>query len=291
MKLTKHTIETIKQFSNVQMSNDSMMVDKGNRIKVMDSLGKFLCYVDIEDSFPKKFGLNDLKKFIATLKMIPDAELDFKENHFTIKGEDIEVNYMYADENYIKEAPEWIGFPPIDNDEYKKSLDYYQSHQVPYYEESIKKYKHELDLYEQVLSESKDSEIEEPKKPVEPEKPKKPTIVDEKEILKFSLTREYIKRLCVAAKLYDLELVCFSTDVKSNDVKMKLVSDNGNFETQDIVTFVVDKTKSEHEFSSLIQIKRIEWLLDSDYEVTLYKKGIARFIGDKIETYIAIENK
>ncbi|HFD4038251.1 TPA: hypothetical protein ACF3XN_003000 [Vibrio parahaemolyticus] len=256
MKLKKSTIATLKAFKKI---DNKMMVNKGNRIRITDNLSKVIVYVDIEDSFPKRFGLYDLNEFLSVLKIIPDADLDFKEDHLIIKGDDVEVKYLYGDEEYIKEAPSAIIFPPINEVEYKNRLAEYKQ-KLASYEKEMNQYRIDFESYEEALLEYNDSkegniDIDEPVKPKEPAKPQEPPKPNKDDILQFNLTKDQINRLCILGKLLDQEFVIFSTEAGSNDITMSLAKEKDyDAELEDTVIFTIDKTSSDHESKVTVKL-------------------------------------
>ncbi len=294
MKLSKSTIETLKEFKNI---DHRMIFYKGNKIRICDHICKVVVYADIEDFLPKRFAIYNLDEFLSVLKAIPDADLDFKEDHLVIKGDDIEVKYLYGEEEYIREVPSAAAFifPPTNEVEYKSRLDEYKK-KLSSYEKEMTQYRIDFESYEKSLLEYNDSkesniDIDEPVKPKEPSKPQEPTKPNKNDILQFNLTKDQIDRACTLGKLLGQEFVTFSTEAGSNDIKMSLAKEKGYDELEDTVTFTIDKTSSDHESKVTAKLEHIKMLLDSDYEVTTHKAGVARFIGNKIETYMALEDK
>ena len=64
MKLSKETIEVLKNFSGI---NQSIVVKEGNKLKTVNSLKNILAHATVEEDFPKEFAIYDLTRFLGLI--------------------------------------------------------------------------------------------------------------------------------------------------------------------------------------------------------------------------------
>ena len=98
MKLSKETIEILKNFSDI---NQSLLFNEGTKIKTMNSLKNILAHANVVESFPKQFAIYDLNEFLGYLSTMDNPELSFEENHIKITDQDDQDKYVYANTDYI----------------------------------------------------------------------------------------------------------------------------------------------------------------------------------------------
>ncbi|HCG7759962.1 hypothetical protein ACSTIV_07110 [Vibrio parahaemolyticus] len=114
MKLKQSTLDAIKNLGKV---SGSLVIHEGKQIRTQDNLNKAIAYIDIEDEFPRKFGVYDVEEFLKSIKLVHDAELTFEDTHVLISNkEGIELVYQYANIEFVTEAPkaEKMNFPSLD---------------------------------------------------------------------------------------------------------------------------------------------------------------------------------
>lgn len=119
MKIDKKTIETLENFSRI---NPSLLITPGNVLRTVDQKAIIFSITTVPDVFPKRVAIFDLSKLIATLSILPDADLTFNDDFLEIKKDSTIVKYRYCDEDCIT-------FPSQDNLEIK-SID--SSFKLPY---------------------------------------------------------------------------------------------------------------------------------------------------------------
>jgi hypothetical protein len=98
MKLSKATIEVLKNFSDI---NQSLLFNEGTKIKTMNSLKNILAHANVVESFPKQFAIYDLNEFLGYLSTMDNPELSFEENHIKITDQEDQDKYVYANTDYI----------------------------------------------------------------------------------------------------------------------------------------------------------------------------------------------
>lgn len=137
MKVKQTTIDAIKNLGKI---NHNLVIHKGKRLRTQDNLNKVVGYIDIEDEFPRTFGVYDVKEFLKAIKLVHDAELTFEDTHVLITNkEGIELVYQYANLEFVTEAPETLPFPSIDPQ--------YHASALARYDEAHSQYLIDLDQY------------------------------------------------------------------------------------------------------------------------------------------------
>ena len=90
MKLSKETIEVLKNFSGI---NQSIVVNKGNKLKTVNSLKNILAHAQVEEDFPKEFAIYDLTEFQVLISTMEDPDLSFNDNDVTVSSGSRKVKY------------------------------------------------------------------------------------------------------------------------------------------------------------------------------------------------------
>ena len=108
MKLSKETIEVLKNFSGI---NQSIVVKAGNKLKTVNSLKNILAHATVEEDFPKEFAIYDLTEFLGLLSSMSEPELTFNKSDVTVSSGTRKVKYRYADTDYIVKPEKDIDMP------------------------------------------------------------------------------------------------------------------------------------------------------------------------------------
>jgi len=98
MKLSKETIEILKNFSDI---NQSLVFNAGKKIKTMNSLKNILAHANVKEDFPRQFAIYNLTEFLGYLSTMTEPELVFEENHIKVTDKIIQDKYKYANTDYI----------------------------------------------------------------------------------------------------------------------------------------------------------------------------------------------
>jgi len=98
MKLSKKTLEVLKNFSQI---NNSMLFREGNEQRTVSHSGNIFATATIEESFPMEAGIYDLSEFLNTLTLFDDPEINFGTKQFTITDATTSCRYSYAPKNVI----------------------------------------------------------------------------------------------------------------------------------------------------------------------------------------------
>ena len=114
MKVSVRTINLLKKYANI---NQSTEFREGNVLKTVSPLNTILASVEIEEEFPRTFPIYELNRFLGTLNLFKNPELDFTENGVDITDEEKhKATYRYCGSSSMFQTPpeKNITFPDAD---------------------------------------------------------------------------------------------------------------------------------------------------------------------------------
>ena len=112
MKIDTNTINVLKNFAKV---NPSIVFPEGNVLKTISPSKTIMAKSEVTTHFEKRFAIYNLDRFLSTLSLFNDPELDFRERFVEISDVNSKIRYTYADESTITKAPDKeIILPSID---------------------------------------------------------------------------------------------------------------------------------------------------------------------------------
>lgn len=104
MKLSVKTFQLLKNFSSI---NQSIYFTQGNKIRTISPMKTIMAEAEVQEMFPRDFGIYDLNQFLGVLSLFEDPDLDFDTHYLTISSEDkAKSDYFYADKSMIVVPPE-----------------------------------------------------------------------------------------------------------------------------------------------------------------------------------------
>ena len=105
MNLTSKTLTVLKNFADI---NNSILVKEGTQLRTISVSKNILAEANVEEDFPREFGIYDLNQFLNALKFLhQDADLDFSpDSYLSIKEGNRRSKYFYADPAVIISPPE-----------------------------------------------------------------------------------------------------------------------------------------------------------------------------------------
>lgn len=103
MKISAETLNILKNFSSI---NQSILLRAGNTIRIVSKTKTVMASANISEDIPEKAGIYDINRFIATLMLFDDPDIEFGESQFNIKADNRRVRYKYAAENMIVTPPD-----------------------------------------------------------------------------------------------------------------------------------------------------------------------------------------
>jgi len=103
MKLSKHTLNMLKNFSDINMSIE---IKKGNLLRTVSVQKNILAQAELEDEFPKDFAIYELNRFLGAVSLFDDPELEFNAKSVNIGTSKYSADYVYCDPSMIVTPPE-----------------------------------------------------------------------------------------------------------------------------------------------------------------------------------------
>ena len=104
MKLSEKTLTVLKNFAGI---NNSILVKQGTQLRTISVAKNILAEANIEEEFPRQFGVYDLNQFLNGLSLHQDPDLDFtEESYLNIREGKRRVKYFFADPQVIISPPD-----------------------------------------------------------------------------------------------------------------------------------------------------------------------------------------
>jgi len=104
MKLSDSTVTILKNFSNI---NQSLLFKEGKKLRTISVMKNILAEVEVNEDFPKDFGIYDLNQFLNGLSLHQSPELDIEnDSYMVIREGKMRSKYFFADPNVIISPPE-----------------------------------------------------------------------------------------------------------------------------------------------------------------------------------------
>lgn len=104
MKLSEKTLSILKNFSSI---NQSILIKKGNKLRTVSLAKNILAEAEVEEDFPKDFGIYDLSQFLVGISLHADAELDFaNDTYLSIRDKSSKAKYFFSDPAVIVTPPD-----------------------------------------------------------------------------------------------------------------------------------------------------------------------------------------
>ena len=104
MNLCDNTLGILKNFAGI---NNSILVKDGNQLRTISVAKNILAEAEIDEDFPRQFGIYDLNQFLNGLSLHQDPDLDFsEESYLTIREGKRRVKYFFAEPQVIVAPPE-----------------------------------------------------------------------------------------------------------------------------------------------------------------------------------------
>ena len=109
MKLSKHTLNMLRNFSDINMSIE---IKKGNVLRTVSVQKNILAQAELEEEFPQDFAIYELNRFLGAVSLFDDPEFQFNGKSANIGTNTHSVDYVYCDPSMIVTPPEKnITFP------------------------------------------------------------------------------------------------------------------------------------------------------------------------------------
>ena len=112
MKIDTNTLTVLKNFAKI---NSSILIQEGNVLKTISSNKTIMAKAVVSTTFPKRCAIYNLDKFLSTLSLYEEPELDFDESKVKFSDNIRNGHCTYADESTIIKAPDKeLTLPSID---------------------------------------------------------------------------------------------------------------------------------------------------------------------------------
>ena len=127
MKVSERTINLLKNYANI---NQSIEFREGNVLKTVSPLNTILASVEVEEVFSRTFPIYELSRFLGTLDLFNNPELDFTDNGVSITDDKHEATYRYCGSSSMFQTPpdKDITFPDaeinfdLSQEQFKKTI-------------------------------------------------------------------------------------------------------------------------------------------------------------------------
>jgi len=103
MKLSARTLHLLKNFSTI---NPSIVLKPGSVVSTISTNKTIMAKASITDDIPVVVAIYNLSRFISTLSLFNEPELDFGQSSVKISDGNRSVIYHYADPTIILAPPE-----------------------------------------------------------------------------------------------------------------------------------------------------------------------------------------
>ena len=103
MKFTPKSLAILKNFYSI---NQSICFKPGNVIRTVSSSKSILAQAEIDVEIPKEFCIYDLSRFMSSLALFNNPELEIGEREVVIRGDKSFMNYLCAAKQVILLPPE-----------------------------------------------------------------------------------------------------------------------------------------------------------------------------------------
>ena len=103
MKINKQTLNTLKNFSDINMSIE---VKGGNSLRTVSVQKNILAEAQVETTFPQDFAIYEVIRFLGAASLFDDPDFEFGEKSVKIGNNKYSLDYVYCDPSMIVTPPE-----------------------------------------------------------------------------------------------------------------------------------------------------------------------------------------
>lgn len=103
MQFSENTLSVLKNFSSI---NPSVIFKPGQTIRTISPQKTVMAAAKIDENIESVAAIYDLSRFLATLSLFDNPDVEFGQNKFAIKSDRSRVNYTYAAESMIISPPD-----------------------------------------------------------------------------------------------------------------------------------------------------------------------------------------
>ncbi len=102
MKFNQRTLQILKNFATI---NPSMLFREGDLLSTVSSSKSILAKAKIDQTIETEFAIYDLARFLSTLSLFNDPEINLTEKKVNISEGKKSINYSITDASLIISAP------------------------------------------------------------------------------------------------------------------------------------------------------------------------------------------
>lgn len=103
MKFSSDTLSVLKNFSTI---NPSIVFKPGSVVRTISPQKTVMAAATIDETVETQAGVYDLSRFLSTLALFDNPDVEFGQDRFTIKGGRSELRYTYTSESLMVTPPE-----------------------------------------------------------------------------------------------------------------------------------------------------------------------------------------
>ena len=110
MEFSDNTMTIFRNFSDI---NQNILVKEGNILKTISEARNVLASAELEDTFPKCFGVYDLSEFIGVTNLVDKPNLSFEDEYLTISDSTgrSKIKYFYSSMDTLTTPSKDINMP------------------------------------------------------------------------------------------------------------------------------------------------------------------------------------
>jgi hypothetical protein len=108
MKLSKNTVEVLKNYANI---NGNLLLKSGTKLGTISEQKNIMSSTIVSETFPSDFGIYDLNEFLSAMSVFEDPELEFSEKFVSIKQGNNSIKYYAAEAANLTVPQKEIVFP------------------------------------------------------------------------------------------------------------------------------------------------------------------------------------
>jgi hypothetical protein len=108
MKLSKHTTEILKNYSQI---NGNLLLKAGSKLGTISEQKNIMASTPIAEVIPSDFGIYDLNEFLGALSLFEDPDLEFSDKYVTIQQNGNQIKYYAAEAANLTAPQKEIVFP------------------------------------------------------------------------------------------------------------------------------------------------------------------------------------
>ena len=108
MKISGDTLSILGNFGSI---HGSIKIEQGSVIKTRNSGKTIVGIANVDETFPKDFGIYDLNQFLCVVNALDEPEFEFQEEFVNLVSGNQKIQYVYTDPTLLHEVPSNLHFP------------------------------------------------------------------------------------------------------------------------------------------------------------------------------------